>query len=101
LAEAHVLALDALERGVPGTAYNLGNGQGFSVKNVIATASIVTGCKIRKNICPRRDGDPPRLVGDSRKILNELGWKPQYTDLQVIIETAWKWSLKNNKANQV
>jgi UDP-arabinose 4-epimerase len=101
LAKAHVLVLNALERGMPGTAYNLGNGQGFSVKNVIATASIVTGCKITNNIWPRRTGDPPRLIGDSRKILNELGWKPQYTDLQVIIETAWKWALKNNKANQV
>jgi len=97
LATAHVLALDALEHGMPSAAYNLGNGQGFSVKDVINTASTVTGSKIATSIGPRRGGDAPRLIGDSRRISKELGWKPQYNDLPVIIETAWKWILKNNK----
>ena len=96
LAAAHVLALDALEHGTPSAAYNLGNGQGFSVKDVINTASKVTGSKIAASIGPRRGGDAPRLVGDSRKISKELGWKPQYNDLPVIIETAWKWTLNEH-----
>ena len=86
---------------MPSTKYNLGNGQGFSVKNVIDTVSVVTGRKITAVIGPRRAGDPPRLVGDSRKITKELGWKPQYNDLETIIETAWKWTSKNNRANRV
>jgi len=65
---AHLLALDALEQGMPGAAYNLGNGQGFSVKEVIDTASKVTGRKILTIIGPRRAGDPARLIGDSQKI---------------------------------
>jgi len=100
LADAHLLALDALEHKVPTETYNLGNRQGFSVKEIIATASMVTGRKIGAVIGPRRAGDPPRLVGDSRKITKELGWKPQYNDLSTIIETAWKWMLKNNKKNR-
>ena len=90
-----------LEQGMPSVAYNLGNGQGFSVKDVIDTASAVTGRKITAVIGPTRAGDPPRLVGDSRKITKELSWKPQYNDLEAIIETAWKWTSKNNKENRV
>lgn len=97
LAGAHVLAVDALESCVASTAYNLGNGQGFSVKDVIDTAYAVTDCKIPIVVGQRRAGDPPRLVGNSRKISKELGWKPQYNDLKKIIETAWKWTIKNNK----
>jgi len=89
LAKAHLLALNALEQGMPSAAYNLGNGQGFSVKDVIDTASVVTGRKIPTVVGPRRAGDPARLVGDNRKISKKLGWKPQYNDLETIIETAW------------
>ena len=95
LAEAHLLALGALEQGMPTAAYNLGNGQGFSVKDVIDMASMVTGRKILTITGPRRAGDPASLVGDNRKISKELGWKPQYNDLKTIIETAWNWKLKN------
>ncbi|MDO9548028.1 MAG: UDP-glucose 4-epimerase GalE [Candidatus Marinimicrobia bacterium] len=94
LAGAHLLALDALEQGTPRAEYNLGNGQGFSVKDVIDMASIITGRKIATVAGQRRAGDPARLVGDSRKISKELGWKPQYNDLETIIKTAWKWTLK-------
>ena len=94
LAAAHILAFDALEHDMPSEEYNLGNGQGFSVKDVIDTTSMVTGHKIAAVIGPRRVGDPPRLVGDSRKISEKLGWNPQYSDLETIIETAWKWKLK-------
>lgn len=99
LAQAHLLGLDALEQGIPAASYNLGNGQGFSVKDVIDTASMVTDRKIPVVIGPRRAGDPARLVGDSRKISKELGWKPQYNDLETIIETAWHWTLTNRNNN--
>ncbi|MDX1607001.1 MAG: UDP-glucose 4-epimerase GalE [Candidatus Competibacterales bacterium] len=91
LAEAHVLALQALERGAPSTAYNLGNGAGFSVREVIARARRVTGCEIPVETGPRRPGDPPRLVGDAQRIRRELGWRPRFADLDVILETAWRW----------
>ena len=97
LAEAHLLSLKALEQGMPSAAYNLGNGQGFSVKDVIDKASMVTDRKIKTIIGQRRAGDPARLVGDSRKISKELGWKPQYKNLEAIIETAWKWTKPEQK----
>lgn len=95
LAEAHLLALDVLEQGMPSATFNLGNGQGFSVKDVIDTASMVTDRKIAAVVGPRRAGDPARLIGDSRKISTKLRWKPQYNNLETIIKTAWKWALKN------
>lgn len=94
LAQAHILALDALKQGMPSAAYNLGNGQGFSVKDVIDTASMITDRKIATIIGQRRTGDPSRLLGDSRKISKELGWEPKYNDLETIIKTAWNWTLK-------
>jgi len=97
LAEAHLLSLKALEQGMPSAAYNLGNGQGFSVKDVIDKASMVTDRKIKTIIGQRRAGDPARLVGDSRKISKELGWKPQYNNLEAIIETAWRWTKPEQK----
>lgn len=99
LAEAHLLALDALEQGMLSAAYNLGNGHGFSVKDVIDTASVVTDQKIATVMGPRRAGDPPILVGNSHKISKELRWKPQYNNLETIIETAWKWKLKNENGH--
>ncbi|WP_414520560.1 NAD-dependent epimerase/dehydratase family protein, partial [Synechococcus sp. H55.10] len=81
LAEAHVLALEALASGRPvQTAYNLGNGQGFSVQEVIATAAAVTGRQIPAQIGARRPGDPPCLVGDAAAIQRDLNWQPRYAD---------------------
>lgn len=91
LADAHVLALRALDAGEPGAAYNLGNGLGFSVQEVIDHAREVTGLKVPVIAGPRRPGDPPRLVGDARRATTELGWQPRYADLDRIIETAWQW----------
>ncbi|MGQ9836803.1 MAG: UDP-glucose 4-epimerase GalE [Cyanobacteriota bacterium] len=92
LAQAHVLAIEALVSGQPvQAAYNLGNGQGFSVKEVIATAEVVTGKTIAVQTGPRRPGDPARLIGDASAIVQDLGWKPSYTGLDQIIETAWRW----------
>lgn len=94
LASAHLLALRALAEGHVTTAYNLGNGRGFSVKEVIDTARAVTERDIPVRIGPRRPGDTPQLVGDAALIQNELGWKPHYADLQQMIGTAWRWQQK-------
>lgn len=89
LAQAHILALKALDRG--SRTYNLGNGQGFTVKEVIETAREVTGHPIPAVAGPRRRGDPAVLIASSEKIKRELGWQPQFPELRTIIETAWKW----------
>jgi UDP-glucose 4-epimerase len=89
LIEAHILALHALEQG--NRTYNLGNGQGFSVKQVIDTAERITGRKIKVEIAARRPGDPAVLVAGSEKIRRELGWNPQYPDIESIVRTAWAW----------
>ncbi|NSW90754.1 MAG: UDP-glucose 4-epimerase GalE [Firmicutes bacterium] len=91
LAKAHVLALKHLRDGGESTIYNLGNGQGFSVKEVINIAKEVTGIDIKTVISDRRPGDPAVLVASSEKIKRELKWQPQYNDLHTIIETAWNW----------
>jgi UDP-glucose-4-epimerase GalE len=93
LGAAHVAALEWLEN-QPGSEYlNLGTGQGYSVKEVIAMARQVTGIPIRERIAARRPGDPPALVADARKACQTLGWQPYYSDLRTIIETAWKWEV--------
>ena len=89
LAEAHVLALQALEQG--NRVYNLGNGDGFSVRQVIETARAVTGEAIPEHVGQRRAGDPARLVASSGRIRQELGWAPQYPALEQIIDSAWRW----------
>jgi UDP-glucose 4-epimerase len=89
LAEAHVLALQALEQG--NRVYNLGNGEGFSVRQVIETARAVTGEAIPEQMGQRRAGDPARLVASSDRIRQELGWAPQYPALEQIIDSAWRW----------
>jgi len=89
LAQAHILALRALDKG--SRTYNLGNGQGFSIKEVIETAREITGHPIPAEIGPRRPGDPATLIAGSEKIRRELGWEPQYPNLRDIIESAWKW----------
>ncbi len=89
LARAHVLALKNLDRG--SMTYNLGNGQGFSVKEVVETAREVTGQAIPVVVGPRRAGDPATLVAASDKIHRELGWRPQYQSLREIVASAWEW----------
>lgn len=91
LASAHILALDALKNGAETTAYNLGNGKGYSVKEVIETARQVTQKPITAIAAPRRPGDPAILVASPAKIMSELGWQPQYGDLPTIIRTAYDW----------
>ena len=90
LASAHVLALEALER-KDKLIYNLGNGTGFSVKEVIEVARQVTGHPIPAHVSPRRQGDPAQLVACSDRIRAELGWAPKYPDLESIVSTAWAW----------
>lgn len=91
LSQAHVLAMKALDDGSDSNTYNLGNGKGFSVREVIETASVITGKDIPYKIGPRRPGDPSRLIGDATKAVRELGWNPRYNELPVIIQTAWNW----------
>lgn len=95
LAGAHVLALKTLVSGSGSKNYNLGTGKGFSVREVIQTAQSVTGCMIAVIEGCRRPGDPPQLVADAIRAENDLGWKPMYDDLNLIIETAWNWSLQH------
>lgn len=91
LAQAHVLALRSLGEGHPSAIYNLGNGNGFSVREVIEVASQVTGHPIPAVESPRRAGDPAVLVASSQRIVSELGWRPQCADLAMILRTAWEW----------
>ena len=91
LAQAHVLALDYLLKGGDNNVFNLGNGVGFTVKEVIDTARAVTGHPIPAQVSPRRAGDPAQLIASSAKAVEVLGWKPRYNDLSTIISTAWKW----------
>ncbi len=91
LAQAHILAMDYLMQGGESSIFNLGNGVGFTVKEVIDTARVVTGHPIPAEVAPRRDGDPAQLIASSEKAKNILGWKPKHADLKHIIETAWNW----------
>ena len=90
LGQAHILALDALADGRSRT-YNLGCGEGYSVREVIDVAREVTGHPIPAEVAPRRPGDPATLIASSEKIRDELGWDPQYDSLDAIIQTAWEW----------
>lgn len=89
LAQAHILALRALDQG--SRAYNLGNGQGFTVKEVIETAREITGHPIPAQVIARRPGDPAVLIASSDRIRQELDWQPQYSNLHDIIGSAWRW----------
>lgn len=91
LANAHLLALKKLREGGNSRICNLGNGKGFSVKEVIEVTKKVTGVDIKAEIAPRREGDPAILIASSNKAIEELGWKPKYDSLETIIDTAWKW----------
>ena len=91
LARAHILALQSLE-GSGGSVYNLGcGGDGYSVNQVLETAREVTGKSIPARVAPRRAGDPAVLIASSEKIKRELGWQPEFQDLRIIIESAWRW----------
>lgn len=91
LAQAHVLGLDYLLKGGETAVFNLGNGSGFSVRDVIETAQTVTGRSIAVVEAERRPGDPASLVGSAEKARSILGWKPAYAELPVILEHAWRW----------
>lgn len=95
LGTAHMLALDYLRAGGASECINLGNGQGYSVLEVIETARQVTERPIAINVEPRRPGDPARLVADAEKTRRLLGWRPAYPDLASIIRTGWEWRLKH------
>ena len=98
LASAHVLGLEYLLDGGSSDVFNLGNGSGFSVKEVIETARKVTGLEIPAQESDRRAGDAPILVGSSEKARKILGWKPQYADLHQIISDAWRWHQQRHGA---
>lgn len=91
LAQAHILAMKYLVNGGESNVFNLGNGVGFTVKEVIETARKVTGHPIPAEVTPRRGGDPAQLIASSAKAKEVLGWKPEHADLEEIIATAWKW----------
>ena len=91
LAQAHILAVDYLMKGNESNIFNLGNGVGFTVKEVIDTARKVTGHEIPARIAERRAGDPARLIASSDKARQVLLWKPEHADLEEIISTAWNW----------
>ncbi|UKS25716.1 UDP-glucose 4-epimerase GalE [Paenibacillus sp. HWE-109] len=95
LASAHVLAVEKLRGGADSNIYNLGNGTGFSVKEVIDIARKVTGHAIPAVIEPRRGGDPATLIASSDRARTELGWKPTRDSLEAIIESAWNWHQNN------
>jgi UDP-glucose 4-epimerase len=92
LAQAHILAMRALDQG--SRKYNLGNGRGYSIKELIETAEAVTGRAIPYDIGPRRPGDPAILIASSETINHDLDWRPKY-DLRAILESAWNWHVNN------
>jgi UDP-glucose 4-epimerase len=97
LAQAHLLGLEYLLKGGKSDVFNLGNGNGFSVKEVIAGAKKVTGIDFKVKNDDRRPGDPPILVGSSKKAQNILGWQPQYPEIETIIAHAWQWHQRRHQ----
>jgi UDP-glucose 4-epimerase len=91
LAQAHLLALDRMAKGSGSSQFNLGNGKGFSVRQVISAVQEVTGKPVPYDEVERRPGDPARLVASSEKAKSELGWQPDYPDLITMVQHAWKW----------
>jgi UDP-arabinose 4-epimerase len=94
LADAHVLALKQLEAGGATTAYNLGTGRGYSVRELIAVCSYITGRNIASRDVDRRTGDPAVLIADPSLARSKLGWRPRYDDIESIVRTAWAWHSK-------
>ena len=97
LADAHVLALQYLEEGNNSNEFNLGNGQGFSVREVIDSVKKVTGKDFKVVETDRREGDPAILIGSSEKAKETLNWNPQYVEIDKIVDSAWKWHKNLNK----
>lgn len=97
LADAHLLAIEYLHRGNPSDFFNLGNASGTSNLEIVDSVRRVTGMDIAVEITARRPGDPPVLVGDSRKANRVLGWQPRYTDIDTIIRHAWNWHLQRQR----
>ncbi len=91
LAEAHILALQPGKCGF----YNLGNGEGYSVREVIKCCELVTGKRIPTVVKPRRPGDPPKLVADAEKAIRELGWSTRHPKLEDIVASVWAWHKKH------
>ena len=91
LATAHVKAVEHLNSGGASRQFNLGNGTGFTVRQVLETVEEVTGLPVPREDAPRRPGDPAKLIASSERIRNELGWAPEYGDLRTIVEHAWEW----------
>ena len=97
LAQAHIVAIEHLLRGGKSDVFNVGTGVGQSVKQVLAAVEKVTGTKVPHTIGPRREGDPPSLVADSRKLQSSLGWHPQRADLERIVADAWAFAQKTKE----
>lgn len=97
LAKAHILALEALVSGHKSDVFNVGTGKGYSNLEVIRMVEKVSGKKLKIKVAPRRPGDANELVADPTKIQKDLGWQPQYSDLETIVTTAWQWHSKGNK----
>ncbi|MBS4219310.1 UDP-glucose 4-epimerase GalE [Bacillus sp. FJAT-49711] len=95
LVDAHILAIEKLRKTESSGTYNLGNGNGFSVKEVIDASRKVTGKEIPAEVAPRRAGDPGKLVASSEKAKKELGWKPKHASIESMIESAWTWFQKH------
>ena len=100
IAQAHILALTNMSD-VNGEAFNLGSGQGYSVKEIVAEAKRITGKPIRVEMKPRRAGDPAVLLASRERATKELKWQPKYTDLETIIDSAWEWMVKHPQGYDV
>ena len=100
LADAHVLALQALEKGQESSPFNLGNGRGFSNQEVIAAVERVTGLQVPRKTGDRREGDPACLIADASRAKEALGWMPEFADIEAIIATAWAWHQKQPQATR-
>ena len=100
LADAHVLALEYLRKGGESNIFNLGNGQGFSVKEMIEAAKKATGRDIKVEMGERRAGDPAQLIASSAKARKILGWQPKFTDVEQVIGTAWNWHQQHPEGYQ-
>lgn len=95
LADAHILAVNKLREGFNSNIYNLGSGNGFTVKEMIEAARLVTGHSIPAKVCKRRTGDPAKLVASSEKARHELGWQPKFENIEAMIASAWNWHKSN------
>lgn len=97
ISQAHILALKYLLQGGKSDVFNLGNGNGFSVLEIIDTVKQITKKDFKVTLTDKRSGDPEKLIGNATKIQNVLNWKPKYFQIETIIETAWNWHVKMNK----